>query len=331
MAIDPLVVVGTSLGGVEALQTLAAGLPADFPAPILVVQHIGSHPSRLPEILSRRGPLAACHAADGDPIVPGRMLLAPPDRHMLVDGDAVTLTSGPKEHHARPAIDPLFLSAALMRGPGVIGVILTGRGQDGTAGLQAIKSCGGIAVIQHPEEAIASSMPRSASIYVDVDHRVGIANLPKLLQQLVAAPAVPAAAVPPANLVHELRLTLSEGDPIEHLRAIGKPSPFVCPECSGGLWELNASRPMRFRCHTGHGYTLKTLQDAQSTQTDAALWSAIRALQERGQIMEMLASSNRESGEEAEAARFDEIALESRRHADLLRELVEEQPPQPND
>jgi two-component system chemotaxis response regulator CheB len=296
---------------------------------VLAVQHIGSHPSRLPEILSRRGPLPARHAVHGDPIVPGRLLLAPPDCHMLVDGDVVRLTRGPKEHHARPAVDPLFLSAALNRGPGVIGVILTGRGEDGTAGLQAVKQCGGITVVQDPREAIAPGMPRSASTYVDVDHCVGIEQLAQLLHSLVSVPVAGAAAIrPPALLAHEHQLTLSEGDPVEHLRAIAKPSGVVCPDCSGALWELNGVKPKRYRCHTGHGYTLKTLQQAQSNQTDVALWSAVRALQEKSQLLDLLAASHRESGEEGECVRLVETSREIMRHADTLRELIEEEPPQ---
>src|ERR1700712_180297 len=148
-----IIVIGASAGGVSALQELVAILPADLAAPVLVVLHIGAHPSTLPELLSARGPLAAQHGQDGEVLEGGRIYIAPPDHHMLLVGDRLGLNRGPKEHHARPAIDPLFLSAALSRGTDVIGVILTGMLDDGTFGLQAIKACGGAAVVQDPREA----------------------------------------------------------------------------------------------------------------------------------------------------------------------------------
>jgi two-component system chemotaxis response regulator CheB len=326
MASDRIVVLGASVGGVEALKLLASSLPADFPAPILVVQHIGSFPSRLPEILSKSGPLPARHAVDRDPIVAGQILFAPPDHHMLVDGDAIRLTRGPKEHHTRPAIDPLFLSAALSRGAGVVGVILTGRGNDGTAGLQAIKECGGKTVVQDPSEALAPDMPRSATTYVEVDHCVSLAGIPGVLESLVqpGSPAPPRTASAPAHWRLEQELMLSKGDPMELLQAIGKPSPFVCPECSGGLWEIKHSRPLRFRCHTGHGYSLDTLQQNQANNTDSALWSAIRALQEKAQLLEMMALTRRNAGEDARSVALDAEARTTQQQADVIRALVEE-------
>jgi two-component system chemotaxis response regulator CheB len=332
MAIDSVVVIGTSLGGVEALQRLVSKLPSDFASAMLVVQHVGNHPSKLPEILTQRGPIRAKHAVEGERIQPGRILLAPPDRHMLVDGDVIQLTHGPKEHHTRPAIDPLFLSAALSRGPGVVGVILTGRGSDGTAGLQAIKECGGVTIVQDPTEALVPDMPRSASHYVDIDHCVKLDELPELLTSLVSPREIGrrgAPATPPPNLQHEHDLTLSKGDPMEHLKAIATPSPFACPECSGGLWEVTNAQPPRYRCHTGHGYTLDTLQETQSNETDAALWSAIRALQEKSHLMQMMATIHRNAGEESEATAIEAEMEKAKKQASLIRELVEKYPQLP--
>lgn len=333
MAIDSVVVIGTSLGGVEALKQLVAGLPADFPAAILVVQHVGNHPSKLPDILSTHGPLPARHAIDGDRIVPGQILLAPPDRHMLVDGDVVQITRGPKEHYTRPAIDPLFLSAALSRGPGVVGVVLTGRGSDGTAGLQAIKACGGIAIVQDPSEALVPDMPRSASHYVEIDHEATLDELPGLLRSLVDPTQISRRQRPPApaRLQHEHDLTLSKGDPMENLKAIGQPSPFACPDCSGGLWEVDGAQPPRYRCHTGHGYTLDTLQESQSTETDAALWSAMRALQEKSQLMKMLSNIHRKAAQEGEARAIDVEVAKAEKQAEVIRQLIENFPQVPGE
>ena len=182
MRSDKIVVIGASMGGVPALRTLVSSLPEDFPAPLLVVLHIGNFPSILPELLAARCPLTAAHAVDGEKLEPGRIYIAPPDQHMVVDGRTVRLNRGPKEHHSRPAIDPLFVSAALSHGPGVIGVILTGMLDDGTSGLQAIKRCGGVAIVQDPKEAEAPSMPLSALRHVRVDHCAPVADIAALLQ-----------------------------------------------------------------------------------------------------------------------------------------------------
>ena len=174
---QPIIVMGASAGGVKAILDLAATLPRDFPAPILFVQHIGAHHSELYKLVSARGPNPALNASDGEVPRPGIIYIAPPDQHMLLDGHAIRLSSSPKEHHARPAIDPLFRSAALQYGSRVIGVVLTGMLDDGSAGLRAIKDCGGTAVVQDPADAEAPSMPKSALACVEADHVVPLAAL----------------------------------------------------------------------------------------------------------------------------------------------------------
>jgi len=184
-----VVVVGASAGGVQVLLDLAASLPGQFPACVLVVLHVGAHRSLMPELMSARGPLRASHPEDGQPLQPGAIFVAPPDHHMLVDDGLIRLTRGAKENHARPAIDPLFRSAALACGPRVVGVLLSGRLDDGTAGLQAIKRCGGLAVVQDPDDAEQPEMPRSAMAHVDVDVCVAGARLGQVLADLVRRPA----------------------------------------------------------------------------------------------------------------------------------------------
>ena len=164
-----LVVIGASAGGVSVLLDLAAALPADFPACVLVALHVGAHRSLLPELMGARGPLRAVHPHDGQALQRGTIFVAPPDHHMLVEDGRIRLNRGPRENHARPAIDPLFRTAALSHGQRVIGVVLSGRLDDGTAGLQAIKRCGGLAVVQDPRDAEYSDMPRRACDHVDVD------------------------------------------------------------------------------------------------------------------------------------------------------------------
>lgn len=194
---EHLVVIGASAGGVNVLLEIAASLPGSFPAPVCIVLHIGSNPSLLPELLRFRGPNRAIHVQDGQPLEAGTLHVAPPDRHVLLEGDRLRLTHGPKENHARPAIDPLFRSAALARGRGAIGVILTGQMDDGTAGLRAIKDCGGIAIVQDPDTAEEPGMPRSALRNVAVDHCVPLQEIAPLLLRLVGEP-VPR-ELPPAQ------------------------------------------------------------------------------------------------------------------------------------
>jgi len=192
-----LVVVGASAGAVPVLRGLATQLPADFPAAVLVVLHVGAHHSVLPELLKDRGALRARHALDGQVLQPGAIEIAPPDEHMLVEGNCIRLRHGPKEHHARPAIDPLFRSAALAQGPRVIGVLLSGRLDDGTAGLGAIKHCGGLVMVQDPDDAEHPEMPRSALAHVAVDCCVPGSELAPTLQRLVALALVPVTAATP--------------------------------------------------------------------------------------------------------------------------------------
>jgi two-component system, chemotaxis family, protein-glutamate methylesterase/glutaminase len=326
--IPRLIVVGASVGGVAALSTLAASLPASFPAPVVMVLHTGSHPSILPELLARRSVLPVSHPADGEALAGGHIYVAPPDHHLLVEEGRLRLNRGPKEHHTRPAIDPLFLSAALRFGPAAVGVVLTGRLDDGTAGLQAIKACGGTAVVQDPADALEPGMPSSAMKYVQVDHCLPVAQIGPLLSSLASAPVLsskPAVdGTQPKRLAHELQLLTAKGDPVEHLESIAQPSAFVCPDCKGGLWQLDGEAPVRYRCHTGHAFTLKTLQHALTETMDEALWGAVRALQEQTVLLGMIALAHRGEGAEGEALKVEAIRNGLDTQARRLRELVEQ-------
>jgi two-component system, chemotaxis family, protein-glutamate methylesterase/glutaminase len=326
-----LVVVGASAGGVAALRQLSAALPAEFGAPVLIVLHIGAHESLLPDLIAADCALDVARAVDGEALRPGTIRIAPPDLHLTVEDGVVRLTRGPKENFARPAIDPLFRSAALDFDSRVIGVILTGMLDDGTAGLQAIKSAGGVAIVQDPADAVEPSMPASALRHVDVDHCVPLVRMPPLLVRLVASHAKPGIADMTEarhRLSHEQALSEGTGDCFEHLRAIADPSPLTCPECHGGLWQLRNSSPARYRCHTGHGYTARTLNAAADEETGNALWSALRALHERTAVLDQLAAASRSEGRADEAGEFDRTAQAARGQAQALRELLSQFPRQ---
>jgi two-component system chemotaxis response regulator CheB len=317
-----IVVIGASLGGIQALRRLASDLPANFPASVLVVQHIGANPSTLPALLSSAGPNPASHAQDGEPLRQGHIAVAPPDHHLLICAGKLKLSRGPKEHFSRPAVDTLFRSAAIECGPRAIGVVLTGTLDDGTAGLQAIKRCGGLAVVQDPASAFAPSMPASALQYVEVDYCLPLEQIAKRIATLVIDDAPPRHALP-RELVHEQAPWTGTVNAMKDLAQIASPSPLTCPECGGGLWEINQARPPRFRCHTGHGYSLQTLQHAMNGTTEGLLWAAERALQADAAVAHRMAEEFRKTNDSA-AADEDAHADTYEKKANLLRHLIED-------
>lgn len=320
-----IIVVAASAGGVAALSQLCSQLPTGLPAAVLVVLHIGAHDSQLPDILRNSGALPALHPQDGDTVLHGHIYVAPPNRHMLLDGRHIRLTHGPKEHHTRPAADPLFRSAALSHGPRTIGVVLTGHLDDGTAGMQAIKACGGAALVQDPQEAEAPNMPTSALENVKVDHCVRLGQLGATLVAMTAQklPLQPRAQ-PPRQLILEHQASLQEGQIMDSLSTLGHPSTMVCPECTGTLWEMNESRPPRYRCHTGHAYSLLSLAYQQEAVVEASLWSAVRAFQDRESLLRKMAELALQEGLPEQARTHAAKADRANAKARLLKQLVEQ-------
>ncbi|MEG1324765.1 MAG: chemotaxis protein CheB [Janthinobacterium sp.] len=327
---ETLIVMGASVGGVSALSTIFAALPANFPAAILAVMHVGARNSVLPEILSKTSALPVRFAEEREPVRAGRILLAPPDRHMLVANLAgqamVELTRGPKENHTRPAIDPLFRSAAAAFGPKVVGVILSGYLDDGTAGLQAIKACGGRALVQEPQDAVAPSMPQSAIDHAEVDWRLPSAEIgPALLALASGTPAAASGAQslppPPLWVAVENRFARGVGD-MEQLEKIATPSTFTCPECQGTLWELHGREPQRFRCHTGHSFTARMLGELQHEKAEDAIWAAVRALQEKEKLYLSLAAKAQAWLHPGTASEYAAKARQAGEQADVLKRAL---------
>ena len=279
-----IVVIGASLSGIDALSRLVEHLPANFPAPVLITQHVAAHsPGMLPYILAKAGHLPALHPKSGELIEPGHIYVAPPDRHMLVHPGYIHLSHGPRENHARPAIDPLFRSAAISYGPATIGVVLTGQLDDGTAGLLAIKDRGGMTVVQEPSEATAPSMPRSALAHVSVDHCCTLEEIGRLLVLLANDdPATPE----PADLdqLIEIENRIAEGifqiDDWLKLEQTSEPSGLNCPTCRSALYELSDKRMLRFRCRAGHAFSAESLLSEQAESRETQLSSVFGALTE---------------------------------------------------
>ena len=320
-----IVVIGASTGGIDALKVLAAGLPPDFRASVFVVLHTAPHGlGILPEILERAGPLPASNAKDWEQFKPGHIYVAPPDYHLLVERTGYTrITQGPKENRFRPAVDPLFRSAAYAFGPRVVGVVLTGWLDDGTAGLRAVKERGGVAAVQHPDDALAPSMPLNAMKHVEVDHCVPLIELAPLLVRLTETPAAEEGEYPVSERMEtEVRIAM-EDKGLEHgILKWGEPSVYACPECHGVLLQHAEGGHLRFRCHTGHAYSVESLSAEMSEKTEESLWSSIRAIEEHVILMRHVAGhlGGHENGADAEA--LLRRAQEMQQGADLVREAA---------
>jgi two-component system chemotaxis response regulator CheB len=311
----PLIVMGASAGGVDALSTVVRGLPRELPAAVLVVLHVPrSGYSAMPEILSRAGVLPAAHAADGEEIRPGRIYVAPPDVHLLVGDGVLRLDAGPMENMSRPSIDRLFTSAAEQRGADVVGVVLSGMLDDGTAGLLAIARHGGVGIVQDPDDAVFPSMPASAVRYGEPRHVVPLADIAPLLEDIVGIddstpPGDPATAADDPE----------EGEAVPYA---GPPSGLTCPGCGGALWEDPQGDLLAYRCRVGHGYSVESLGAAQVEELERALWAAITALEERAELADRLAQRFVERGLDRRSARHAFEAEDALRRSKLVRDAL---------
>jgi two-component system chemotaxis response regulator CheB len=315
-----IIVVGASAGGVEALRALVANLPRDLPAAVLVVLHVApEHKSVLPRILSGAGPLPAVHARNNQKLEHGRIYVAPPDQHLVVDEGVVRLSRSPPEGGHRPAIDTLFRTAARFHGARVVGVVLSGALDDGTAGLVAVKQRGGVTVVQDPTDALCPDMPRSALENVEVDHCLPASRIASLLEKLAHEQVELHSPIPPL-LERETDIALERATPGE--AAPGQPSEYACPDCGGVLNEVHDGKLMRFRCRVGHAYGLASLAAEQQDQIEAALWAASRALEEQASLHDRLARRARERGHDRSASHFDERGKAARHHARKVREVI---------
>ncbi len=320
-----IIVIGCSVGGVEALQRLVAPLPRDFPAALFVVLHVSPQStSVLPNILTRSGNLPAVHPRDGEPIRVGRIYVAPPDHHLAIEDGRVRVTRGPRENRHRPGIDPLFRSAARWYGSRVVGVVLTGSLDDGTAGLLAIKKRGGIAIVQDPADAFCGDMPRSAIETVAVDHVAPLEQIPELLQELVPVEVPENGTGKSSRLKKETDIAELSMDSIQDENRPGIPSPFACPECGGVLWEMDGEEMLRFRCRVGHAFTANSLTVEQSDAVEGALWAAMRALEEGASLARRMAENAAQAKRARLEIRYRERAEAKMQQAEVLRKLIVE-------
>jgi two-component system chemotaxis response regulator CheB len=291
---------------------------------VFVVQHLSpTSPGYLPRILARAGPLPVAHAEDGDAVQPGRITVAPPDRHLTLAGSRVQVRHGSKEHGLRPAIDPLFRSAARAFGPRVVGVILSGLREDGTDGLIAVKLAGGLAIVQEPAEAAFPDMPRSVLRYLEVDHRLPVAEIAPLLARLAQGPTTSEEAHMPSDPEERTEAIIQEQiGAIERGQGTDRPALVSCPDCGGTIWRFQVDGLTQFQCREGHRYTTESFLERQAEDIEQTLWAAVRLLEERAMLARKFATHAREHQDPAEETRWRCEAEAAQRKAEALRQLL---------
>lgn len=322
-----IIVIGTSAGGLKALGAILGALPSDIDATVFIVQHLAADkPSILPKILTDVGSLPASHPSDGELIQKGRIYVAMPDYHLLVNEGSMRVVRGPQENRFRPAIDALFRSAARAYGSRAVGVVLTGYLDDGTVGLQAVKKCGGVAIVQDPDEAEYPSMAKSALQYVKVDHCLRLAKIPDLLVRLSNEPASTDAHPVTAEIEAESKIAEQQMNTQEFLKtveSIGTRTTYTCPECNGSIWQIGDSEPlMRFRCHIGHSYTANVFLAEQTQNVEDSLWTAVRVMEEKVTFLRHLSEQMKNYNLTTTATKYENNAKNMDEEVKTIRELI---------
>lgn len=312
-----IIVIGASAGGVEALSSIVAQLDRDLQAAVFVVLHLpASYRSYLPGILDRAGPLLAENAEDGADIEYGRIYIAPPDFHLLLSGGSMHVARGPRVNRSRPSVDLLFQSASAAMGPRVIGVVASGMLDDGTRGLATIKRRGGATIVQSPDDASFSAMPRNAMAAAEVDHVLPAAEIGTFLNRLVADP------LEEKEMVHESQpndmLDASNGDG-SNRRDI---SPYTCPDCNGTLWEIEEGALIHYQCRVGHSFTPSALIASQVDEVENLLWAALRAMEERESMYKMMEEKSRAAGNPLRITRMQQKLKTNSQNAELVRRIL---------
>ena len=319
-----IVVIGASAGGLQALTAIVERLPRSLRACVLVVVHSSAEADGiLPNILSKVSALPVAYAKNGAQLAPGRIFIAPRDHHLIVTDHQMRLVRGPRENGFRPAVDPLFRTAARSLGPRVVGVVLSGGLSDGTYGLGVIKHHGGFAIVQDPDDAIISSMPKSAIDDVDVDLVLRAAEIAPAIERLTTAPAAKEGESTMArDREIEPQLATEETAVAEMKEEYGAPSALTCPDCGGALWEVQDGRSLRYQCHVGHQYAIENLEEDQREAVDSALWSAVRVLEEHAELKMRMARRAAAGGMATVSEGYVGGARDAHQHAQRIRSLI---------
>lgn len=321
MATKDIIAIGGSAGSGAVLRQLFSQLPGDLPASLFVVTHVPSTSAGyLADSLDGLGPIRVSQAIEGQPVERGCAYVATPGRHLLLVDNVIRLGDGPRENMVRPAIDPLFRSAAYSYGGRAVGVVLSGMLNDGASGLVAIEQCGGTTIVQHPLDAEADQMPRAALEAVEADHVTNSEGLAGLISELARSDAGPGIA-PTESLSLEVDIALGVRLGAENLLRIAEPSALTCPDCQGVLSEVRGQWPLRYRCQIGHATTAEILA-ARGDDLNAAMRIALRMMEERVTLVTRMARDARDTGRSAVAELYEARSQEYTGYAQILRDAA---------
>lgn len=316
-----VIVMGASAGGLQAITKVISQLQSNFPIPILVVQHISADATgnALLDSLTRNSQLICGHAKNGTVMKAGHLYLAPSNHHLMIDEDKTLLvTKGAHENRSRPAIDPLFRSAAVTFGTGAVAILLTGYLNDGTSGMEAIKRCGGICIVQDPKDAEYPAMPESALSQVKVDYCLPLSQMGGLINKLLLTKVKKQISVP-EDIRTETDIAKRVISDLPSVNSLGNLVPFNCPGCGGVLWEIKATdKGLRYRCHTGHAYTASSLLAEQNMKIEETMWTALRMFEERRNLLLTMSRDQKGSAANSSIERADASQV----HIDRIKAIL---------
>lgn len=318
--LNRIIVIGASAGGISAVKEVLSGLDPDLPAAVFVVIHRStSLPSFLESVLEQSSKLPVVECSDG-PIREGIVYVASPDRHLIVERGKVAASRGPKENLHRPSVDVLFRSAALAYRSAVIGVVMTGLLDDGTAGLFYVKRYGGTAIVQDPKDAEFKGMPESALSNVKVDYVAPLAEIAPLLTKLTHQPVRyrQDGASPSA------RRNVRDMTTRNWNESSGAPSSFTCPDCHGPIFVSHNGSLTEYRCLVGHAYGPASMEQAQYEGLERMLWSVLNFFEQKANFEDQCAETARNDGNQKEARLLKKRAEKARRQARTLQGILDD-------
>ncbi|HTE02165.1 MAG TPA: chemotaxis protein CheB [Mucilaginibacter sp.] len=318
-----IVVIGGSAGGLNALAELVQHLERGRDVAYCIVLHLSRKGigdfvvHRIKQVTS----MDCSMAADGAPIERDHIYVARPNQHLLVKNGKFKLGAGPEENRWRPSIDVLFRSAAVAYSSRAIGIILSGLMDDGTSGMWAIKRSGGHCMVQDPNQAEFPDMPLSVMNHMEVDMVATLSSMGSLIGKIVEDTKGPKKPVP-ADVIAESEIAEKTAVGIDDVRKIGAQSIFACPDCGGGLWDIQGDVIKRYRCHIGHAYTERDLVLKQAETAGTTLWVALRMMEERKHLLRKMEVDSNEKGYTRWAATHVEKQEELDTHINKLKEIL---------
>jgi two-component system, chemotaxis family, protein-glutamate methylesterase/glutaminase len=320
-----ILVIGTSAGGNFQLPELIKQLTPDMNITVLIVMHLskGSIGEMLVSRLKKFTSYPCKIPTHGEVLKTRHIYFAKPDHHLMIKGRKILVGRGPMENRYRPSIDTLFRSAAATHGPNVIGIILTGMLEDGASGMLAIRRAGGVCIIQDPNEAQYPDMPQAVLNQLKPDFSVPVSEMGQTLSTVLRATSRrKTSSVIPADIIKEAEIAERVQINIDALKEIGENSLFSCPDCGGGLWEKKANGHSHYRCHVGHAFTSEGLLNGMETSTESALWTALRILEERKNLLRKIGAKEKNNGNRKLAVTYDKRAVELEQQIEQLKKVL---------